>query len=231
MWILMALTVTLIGKIGTPGGNTSISFAAYNQIAGHTIAVVTEAYDISGHISSITDTAGNTYVGVFAGDGYTNGGSIHSQVWYAANCASNAANVITVNYSTAHDYSTAAAYDLSGATNIVPDAQVTNNGALGTSAASGSYTTTHADAALFVMASTVSAALTCTAVDSGFTFDGVGVGNATNLTGFAHKVVTTIQTAQVVTFTNSNNNWTTVFVSFSGGAIVAAKRSVIIIFT
>jgi hypothetical protein len=228
----MALSVTLIGKIGTPGGNTSISFAAYNQIAGHTIVVVTESYDISGHISSITDTAGNTYTGVFAADGFTNGGSIHSQVWYAANCASNAANVITVNYSTAHDYSTAAAYDLSGATNIAPDARVTNSGASGTSAASAAYTTTVADAALIVMASTVSAALTCTAVDSGFTFDGVGVGNTTNLTGFAHKVVTTIQTGQVVTFTNSSNNWTTVFVSFSGGAITAPpKRSVIIIWT
>src|SRR6266481_8300 len=212
MWILMALSVALIGKIGTPGGNTSISFAAYNQIAGHTIVVVTESYDPSGHISSISDTAGNTYVGVFAGDGFTNGGSIHSQVWYAANCASNAANVVTVNYSTAHDYSTAAAYDLSGATNIVPDARVTNSGN-SAAAASAAYTTTVADAALFALVSTVSGHLTATAVDSGFTFDGVGVGNATDLTGFAHKVVTTIQTAQVVTFTNNSTPWTTVFAS------------------
>jgi len=229
MWILMALSVALIGKIGTPGGNTSISFAAFNQIAGRTIVVVTESYDPSGHISSISDTAGNTYVGIFAGDGFTNGGSIHSQIWYAANCASNAANVITVNYSTAHDYSTAAAYDVSGATNIVPDAQVTNSGN-SAAAASGAYTTTIADAALFAMVSTVTGHLTATAVDSGFTFDGVAQGNTTDLTGFAHKVVTTIQTAQVVTFTNSSNNWTTVFVSFSGGAITAPpKRSVIII--
>jgi len=226
---LMSLTATYIGSTGTPGGNTSISFASYNQIAGHTIVVVTESYDPSGHVSSISDTAGNTYVGIFAGDGFTNGGSIHSQIWYATNCASNAANVITVNYSTAHDYSTAAAYDLSGATNIVPDAHVTNSGN-SAAAASGSYTTTVADAVLIVFGSTVSAQWSASAVDSGFTLDNGAIqGNATNLTGVAHKVVTTIQTAQVVTYTSFNTNWTTVFASFSGGVITATKGSVIII--
>ncbi len=224
----MPLTVTSIGKIGTSAGNTSIAFPAYAQTAGHTIVVVTETYDPSGHISSITDTAGNTYTGIFAGDGFINGGSVHLQMWYISNCAGNAANVITINYSTAHDFSTAAAFDVSGATAIGPDARVTNSGS-GAAAASAAYTTTIADAALFAMVSTVSGGLTATAVDSGFTFDGVGVGNGTNLTGFAHKVVTTIQTAQVVTFTNNSTAWNTIFVSFSGGAITATPKSVIII--
>ncbi len=224
----MPLSAVFIGKAGTAGGNTSIALASYNQIGGHTIVVVTESYDPTGHVSSITDTAGNTYVGIFAGDGYTAGGSIHSQVWYAANCLSNAANIITVNYSTAHDYSTVAAYDLSGATSIGPDARVTNTGS-STAAASAAYTTTTADAVLIAFASTITATLAVSAVDSGFTLDGTMTGNSTTLSGVAHKVVTAIQTAQVVTFTNNNNGWTVVFVSFSGGAIVATKRSVIII--
>src|SRR5260370_201916 len=117
MWILMALSVALICKIGTPGGNTSISFAPFNQIARRTILLSTDPYDPTLHLSR------------------------------------------------------------------------------------------------------------------GSTCDGVAKGTPICLTGFAHKVVKTIQSAQVVTFTNNSTPWTTVFASFSGGAIVATKTSVIIIWT
>jgi hypothetical protein len=229
----MALSATFIGSTGTGNsGNTSISLGAYNQAAGNTIVVATELYDpsTSGNaLSSITDTAGNTYTPVFAGHGFSSGGTLWDQIWVASNCLGNAANIVKANYTGTVNFSTMAAYDLGGASNIVLDVSNTNTGN-GTAGASSAYTTSTANEVLIAFISTVSGGLTTTAVNSGYTLDnGTIQGNSTNLTGIAHNVVNTLQTGAVVTFTNNNTNWNVLFTSFKGSA--SAKRGSVIIIT
>jgi hypothetical protein len=228
----MALTIAYIGKAGTSGGNSSIALASYNQPAGETIVIATEIYDPSHSgalLTSLSDTAGNTYLPIFAGHGFSTGGTVWDQLWYCANCLGNAANVIQANYGFAADYCTMAGYHIGGGTNILPDVSSTNNG-FSAAGASANYTTTAANEALIAFISTVSGALSASAVDSSFTLDdGAIQGNSTNLTGIAHLLVTSIQTAQHVTFTNTNTNWNVIFASFKASAAAAAAQPVVCI--
>ncbi len=226
------LTVAYIGKAGTSGGNSSISLPSYNQPAGETIVIATEIYDpgTSGALlTSITDTAGNTYLPIFAGHGFSTGGTVWDQLWYCANCLGNAANVVTANYGSAANYCTMAGYHVGGGTNILPDVSNTNNG-FSAAGASASYTTSAADEVLIAFISTVSGALSASAVDSSFTLDdGAIQGNGTNLTGVASKAVSSIQTAQTVTFTNTNTNWNVIFASFMASAAAPSSNPVVCI--
>jgi hypothetical protein len=220
------LTATYLGS-ATPNGSTTANFSSYSQASGHTVVVMTETIN-NGNITSVTDTAGNLYTPYLAGNGYSVGGGLYIQMWYAVNCLGNASNIIRITYPIGQSFSTAGAYDLGGSTNIVPDVVQTNTGTSG-SANSGAYTTTKADEVLIDFISVVSGALSASSVDSGYTLDESIQGNSTHLSAIAHNVVSSIQTAQTVTFTNTNTQWVSLFASFSGTVAPPANTQPVVI--
>lgn len=217
----MSISKTYIGSAFCQGSSAfSLSLPSYNQAAGECIVIFTETFQNNGSPVSVTDTAGNTYVAQLAGNGFTSGNQTYLQAWVAKNCLGNASNIITVNYTGFATFSTMAGYHCGGANVSTPvDVLVTNSGS-STSAASASYTTSTADEALLALMGTESGYLKADSVDSSFTLDdGETGGSGTGISAVASKLVSSIQTAQVVTFTlHASNPWNVLLISVKEAA-------------
>lgn len=217
----MSLTKTYIGSGFVQGSAAAaILIASYNQAAGECIVVFTESYEGPGSspLASVTDTAGNTYVKQLSGQGFTTGNSTYVNVWVATNCLGNAANVISANYTTTGEFSTVSAYRCAGADITTPvDALLTNSssGFSTSSAASAPYTTSTAHEAILALMGTEAGYIKADSVDSSFTLDdGETGGSGTGISAVASKLVSSIQTAQVVTFTlHASNPWNVLLIS------------------
>lgn len=116
------VVATLANKTSTGGSVTTLQSAAYNQAAGRCIVVVCAGFNAGGVATSVTDTAGNdaNYVAVYSGTGYSGGGSSTLQIFYVKNCLGNAANQITVHYSSSASFAGFFYYDVSGADLTAP---------------------------------------------------------------------------------------------------------------
>jgi len=226
----MALSATYIGSAGdeSGGGHTSFSIAAYNQAAGHLIVVFTSTFEGAGTVSSVTDTAGNTYVRVLAGQGEQNNSTnVFGQIWYAKNCLGNAANVVTVNYSASITFSWCAAVDVAGADTSSPlDTSAVNTGAASTSHTTGAYTTTSANEILFVLDMASNAGFSLNSINNGYSVDATVLGSG----GLGHKIVSSIITAETTTVTASASvQFGTVVATFKAATITTGKGAVVVI--
>jgi len=195
----MGIGVTFSGSAtanGTTGG--TLALAAYNQTAGRTIIVAAHVYTTQGKdITSITDTAGNTYTQICRV--LTSNGE-YSYFFYVVNCLGNASNVITANYSNPGlaRYSSLASWDASGL-DLVSPLDVYNT-TWTTNGQSVNLTTTFANELMISFANMYSGTGSPTA-QSPYTSDGVSGVNAS----WGHQIVSTIQTGVHANYSPTTN--------------------------
>jgi hypothetical protein len=98
----LAFVNSAVGDTSSSG--TSLSSAPQNHLSGNLIVVVASATGTVGDtVSTLTDTAGNTYhqcPSAYASNPF--GG--FSDIWYAANITGNVSNVVTVTLTSASAY-------------------------------------------------------------------------------------------------------------------------------
>ena len=137
-------------KAATPQTNQSSVPVTYTaaQIAGNTNIVVIGWNNTTSNITSVTDSAGNTYqlaVPTARGNG------VSQAIYYASNIKAAAAgtNTVTTTFNTATPFVDIRALEYSGLDPINPFDVGTSASGTGTSANSGTVTTTAANALIF----------------------------------------------------------------------------------
>lgn len=230
------ISVTYIGA-GGPGatGASTAATPSYNQTAGHLIVAVTKA-GVAGsqYCTSLTDTAGNTYVRIFttncSGQGTDSGTYVNPtgkgggatdidclQMWYCANCVGNASNVLTATFNTNVTYSGVAAWDVTGADTLDTASVSMNqfNTATGTSYNIDLTTTQENEVVLVYGQSNYGGSGTYSA-GSGFTLNGAWP----NQSGAcAYKIQDAVRSSERITPLTSTNSttWSVMCVGFYKG--------------
>ena len=178
---------------------TGSSFSTFNLPAfncgSNNLIVVGIA---AGNASSVTDTAGNTYV---EATNLSVSGRGDAEVWYCLKSNSNASNVITVNFSPNGAYLglCASQYTNGGSAGFVRDIVASGQNASTNSISTSSFTTTVADEVIVAYATQATAGATFTP-GSGYTIRCV-TGDGTD--AIEDKIVTSIQTSVVATMNSS----------------------------
>lgn len=123
------------------GSSSSIAAAAKSTSGGNGLCVHVKWEETNATLSTITDTAGNTYV--FVAQGVHGNGILRSAIAFCTNITGNAANVVTANFSDANPtYRRIQVEECSGlATVTVADASASSTGS-GTSYSTGALSTT-----------------------------------------------------------------------------------------
>jgi hypothetical protein len=147
---------------GDSGGSavSTIAADAQNAVAGNLMVVGIRPGSSATTVTSVTDTAMNTYTQCPSARSNT---SASTDIWYAKNITGNSANVVTANLSGATSFSTIAAMQYSGANASSPQDTAANGHATGTSVTTGSFTPAGAGEVAVAMASNNSGAGTWTA--------------------------------------------------------------------
>ena len=177
--------------------NSSVSVAYSNvQTAGHLNIVAVGWGDTTSAISSVTDSKGNTYT---RAAGPTSNTGLQQAIYYAKNIAAGS-NTVTVKFNQAAAYPDVRILEYSGLDPSSPlDATAAAVGN-GTSASSGSATTTSANELIFGAGTTTGTAFT--APGSGFTTRIVN-----NYGNMAEDKVASSSGSYAATATNSSGNW------------------------
>lgn len=128
------------------GAGTTVALTAFNCVAGNTIAVGIGTYATGSVVSTVTDTAGNTYTKAAESKVRTS-----NEVWVATDITGHATNVITVTFSASVSTTRRAiAHQYSGrATTNVVDGTGVGNGTGVTSCTTGSFSPAAAGGAVF----------------------------------------------------------------------------------
>lgn len=168
MAILGTTTLALVGGGGDDGGggggganqnissvNTatgsnnasgaSISSNSFTANSGNLIVVAIRFYKTSSSaaVSSVTDTAGNSYA--FA-TGLTSGYGDRLELWYAKNISANSSNVVTVAFNSSVTYRVVNVAQYSGIDQVFPlDATAISTTQTGSTITSNSFSTTFPD--------------------------------------------------------------------------------------
>lgn len=82
------------------GGGGSIATSAKATTSGNCLSAEVKWEETSATLTSVTDTAGNTYV--IVSQGVHGNGSLRTAIAYAKNITGNASNVVTANFSDAN---------------------------------------------------------------------------------------------------------------------------------
>ncbi len=129
--------------------STSVAAPAQNHASGNLIVVAVYGADPEGAsptVSSVSDTAGNTYYRA----SYQRGANYCLEIWYAFNITGNANNVVTVNYSTSVYYRIVQPHEYSGVMTSGDPFDVQNVGVgTGTAMATAAATTNYANELIF----------------------------------------------------------------------------------
>ena len=92
----MAITATLGGTINNAVAGTTLTFGAVSLSTGQDVVVAVAILDTTKSVSTITDTALNTYTLKSA---VNNGSNVRVEIWEAHNITGNASDVILVTLS------------------------------------------------------------------------------------------------------------------------------------
>lgn len=135
---------------GDSAESSTLASSSFSVSAGNAIIVGVSNYTTTQRtVSSISDTAGNTYV--LCGSRYQPDSYFTAETWVAYNSTANASNVITVTYSGGATYRALVAHQVSGiATSSAFDKQASSTGA--TSSASVGPTDTTTQGAEYIFA-------------------------------------------------------------------------------
>lgn len=171
--------------------SAALTAAATSLTAGNAIIVGARWFDPTNTItvSSVTDTAGNTYG---AGPATLTSGSEQLAIWFALNVSGHASNVVSMNLSAAVQYWGVVTAQYSGlATSSAYDttANATSGGGTMTT---GAFTTDTADEVLFALAQVAITGETWSpTAGGGYT---IRAQDASNVTVVQDKIVSAIQT-------------------------------------
>lgn len=125
---------------------TSIAAPATSHTSGNLIVVIGTCRGGDGtDITSITDTAGNTYTRI---TGTYNSFAGGIEIWYAKNITGNASNVVTINFNGSYSYRGIRVHQYSGCDTTSPLDQSAVGTGTSTAPATASVTTTQANEVL-----------------------------------------------------------------------------------
>lgn len=200
----MALALVNTVSVADYGsGATSIATAA-TSLTGGNLAVVFVRNNNGQTVSSITDTASNTYT-LAISSRVNSGGNIgvNLEVWYAKNVTGNGSNITTVNYSASVAGRAACVLQYSGASTTAP-----YNGAAGVvhsssvSVTSNPYTSNVATGVVILFCNIDDQSGSWT-TPSGFTSE---VASTNNVLIVFDKIVSATQTVVSTAVTHSNGS-------------------------
>lgn len=97
--------------LSTTSAITVTNDTPLNTTTGNCLIVVVNCYGVGDIVSSITDTAGNTYV---KAEGQNTATNERSEIWYALNITGNAANITLVTYNGTTSYRYISVAEFSG---------------------------------------------------------------------------------------------------------------------
>lgn len=186
----------------TDGPASSYAFPATSLTAGNLIVVGLRATRGSSIISSISDTAGNTYSQAGAGTQDAGGGT-QLELWYAKNVSGNASNIVTVTLAASIQFIAGVTGQYSGIDTSSPlDTSAVGSANPSFSVTSASFTTAQADE-LIVSFSQVAATGGTWTAGSGYT--GRGSDNQ-KVTFLQDKIVSAIQTGVTTSASQTSNS-------------------------
>jgi len=210
----MALSVPhfTFGGSFTPGA-FPLTTTAISTTTGNLSVVGIRLNDGGPAITSVTDTAGNTFnpiAGSFIRDNSSNN---NTQLYYAINITGNASNVVSVNGTGTPSFSAVCAWEIAGADRSSPLDQVVTGDSATTTVTSSPFTTTSANEIICAIGTGNNGGGQTFAAQSGYTFDG-NVGPAGNLnSGAEHLIVSSIQTGVTTSMTASTTAPTVISVA------------------
>lgn len=205
------------GFAGSSG--TVVNASAVNTAAGDMIACIFIGSN-GGAITSVTDTAGNTYTVSAALDGGSAGFVYYAYVLVAL---ANATNVVKVTFtSNQTTFASSFVWDFP-ITGGVPafDTSAFGHGT-STTPTTGSFNTTGSDEVVLVMAGNDVSGFTYTQ-GTGYTLDSAGFNSG--VAGAEHKIFNATQSGITAGFTTSNGDWTIGAVAFNKGATVSGVHN------
>ena len=231
-WAAISFVNSAKGQDVTGTPIATLSAGALNVTAGNML-VVTVGHATTANVpTSVTDTAGNTFVHP-AGADITNGGGSGGllSVFYVLSAIGNASDIVKVTFSENDAFDAIIVRQYSGGTFSADVADATANGAAGTTATSASFSTAQANEV--IVASSFNNQIT-----QGYVAGTIGGVSATNLVADAASgsefaasedlIVSAIQSSITGTFTLNSANWAINIVSFSAVATTARQPGVII---
>jgi hypothetical protein len=189
----------ITSAVGDSAGSSvsSLATAAQNVAAGNLLAVGIRGGANSLTVSSVTDTAGNTFTQCPSARSNTTN---MTDIWYAKNTTANASDVVTVTYSGSATFQGVIAEQFVGLNTTSPQDTSANGHATGTSVTSGSFTPAGAGEIAVVVASPSSGAAWTNG--TGYTLQtNSGTSNVQTETGY---IGTGAQTASI-NIASSNN--------------------------
>lgn len=198
--------------VGTPVGanndtsGTSLAAPSFNLTAGNLVVVFARTSSSSAtNITSVTDTAGNTYTAL-TGEADSLNSVGNARMFYTYNAIGNASDVVTMNNGTAPFRTiTVAQYSGFGTADpfdVQAGADTGNNGGSTTIGPTSAFTTTQTNE-LLVAAATVDNNTVSFTAGAGYTLE------LTNFnSGYTDQVVSSIQTNATASMTqDSANHW------------------------
>lgn len=174
----MAITRVSFAKGGVAGtGSATLTTTPFSAVAGNTIIVLVRTSTITtGSVSSVTDTAGNTYTRIGASTQFAAGLFAYA----ASNITANASNIVTATMDASHTFCWVAAIQYSG-TNLAVTATATSSNVAATDLVTNSFSTAAANEAVLI-AGAGNALATYTAVAPFSLIDG-SIGSGTSFFG------------------------------------------------
>jgi hypothetical protein len=141
------MAIAYVNGVGNYGGiyATTIAAPAANHTAGNLLVVFVGLVSSTATVSSIADTAGNTYTYVAS---IVYSAYYRIECWYAKNITGNANNVVTVTYSASVTYRTITVDQYSGCDPSAPLDQYNTGSGNSAAPTTGNITTTSADEVL-----------------------------------------------------------------------------------
>lgn len=144
-WLLWAqpaaAACAFVSRANTPTHTaaTTVISPAQSHTTGNTLAALMQFQGPT--ISSVTDTAGNTYTATTSSPFTNVGGTNRQAIWYAKNITGNASNQVTATFAASYAYLTITVYEFSGCDTVAPFiADSTGTSASGTAIATGTLT-------------------------------------------------------------------------------------------
>jgi hypothetical protein len=217
------------GQDYAPGGSATLAADAISHTTGNALFVGVRWFDVGGsiNISSITDTAGNTYVQV--GGGKVSGASNEQlDIWYALNITGNASNIVTVNMGSSVQFWGVVVEQWSGiATSSADDGVHATDDTTGTTLTSTAFSTSQANTVVFCIAQVANTGQAWTAdTGAGYTLRG---NDDDQVLASQSREFTSQQTGVTVSFTSadgtsSKHMYVSAFKAVGGGGATPSQQ-------
>ncbi|MGH7193083.1 MAG: hypothetical protein ACREJM_06050 [Candidatus Saccharimonadales bacterium] len=228
----MSVFGTPVFQPSTGHSGTSVATPAFATAAGDLVVVAVGFSNDGGSstVTSVTDTAGNSYTACTVSPKAHLGDRI--QFFYSIGATANASNIITANFSQSQTFCSIAAWDvpLSGAASFDAHSQGSDPGNnTTTSFSTATFNTAGTDEILFA-AMVNGFATAVISAGTGWTSDSTGYPSANKFSGAEHRTFTSTQTGIAATFTeNTGTDGAIAMVAFKAGAGGAAPQPVVVI--